>query len=286
MRRYSELVLAGDLSIREIEELGYYDFMAYLKVPFFNIGGTPSQDLLAQKCGINENSHVLDIGCGTGGNSFYLAEKYGCRVTGIDIAEHMVERAKDRAVSSSLENRVSFSVGDAYDIDFPDETFDVVMTVFVSQFLDLGKAFPEFRRVLKASGWLGINEMYRADDVPKDAIGKVDMGEVIFRELTELPFALRTPSVWETGFRDSGFTDISVESFTNVVSVNRGLGMIKDFGGWESLLSSLWQVVKLGVLSGKIRERFGRMSRGKKVLLNDRETAQYVGYVLGVGRKS
>ena len=73
----------------------------------------------------------------------------------------MVERAKDRTVSSSLENRVSFSVGDAYDIDFPDETFDVVMTVFVSQFLDLGKAFPEFRRVLKASGWLGINERAR-----------------------------------------------------------------------------------------------------------------------------
>ena len=161
----------------------------------------------------------------------------------------------------------------------------MVMTVFVSQFLDLGRAFPEFRRVLKAGGWLGINEMYRADDVPEDAIGKVDMGEEVYRELTELPFAIRTPSVWEAGFRESGLTDISVESFTNVMSVSRGLGMIKDFGGWGVLLSSLWQVVKLGVLSGKIRERFGRMSRGKRVLLNDKETAQYVGYVLGVGRK-
>ena len=159
------------------------------------------------------------------------------------------------------------------------------MTVFVSQFLDLGRAFPEFRRVLKAGGWLGINEMYRADDVPEDAIGKVDMGEEVYRELTELPFPIRTPSVWEAGFRESGLTDISVESFTNVMSVSRGLGIIKDFGDWGVLLSSLWQVVKLGVLSGKIRERFGRMSRGKRVLLNDKETAQYVGYVLGVGRK-
>ena len=260
--------------------------MAYLKVPFFNIGGTPSLDLLAQRCGINENSHVLDIGCGTGGNAAYLAETYGCRVTGIDIAEHMVERANERAVSSGLDDRLSFSVGDAYDLDFHDGTFDMVMTVFVSQFLDLGEAFPEFRRVLKAGGWLGINEMYRADDVPEDAIGKVDFGEEVYRELTELPFAIRTPRVWEAGFRGSGFTDVSVESFTNVVSISSGLDMISDFGGWGTLLSSLWKVVKLGVLSGKIRERFGRMSRGKRVLLNDRETAQYVGYVLGVGRKS
>ena len=271
--------------MHEIEELGYYDFMGYLKVPFFNIGGTPSIDLLALRCGINENCHVLDIGCGTGGNSAYLAEKYGCKVTGIDIAEHMVQRANERAVSSGLEDRLSFSVGDAYNLVFPVGTFDMVMTIFVSQFLDLGKAFPEFRRVLKTGGWLGVNEMYRADDIPENLIGKVDLGEEVFRELTELPFAIRTPSVWEAGFRDSGFADISVESFTNVVSVSSGLDMIKDFGGLGVLLSSLWQVVKLGVLSGKMREKFGRMSRGKRVLLNDRETAKYVGYVLGVGRK-
>ncbi len=60
--RYSELILAGYLSIRDLEGLGYYDFMAYLRVPFFNIGGTPSLDLLAQRCGINEDSHVLDVG--------------------------------------------------------------------------------------------------------------------------------------------------------------------------------------------------------------------------------
>lgn len=277
--------MARDLTISEIEELGYYDFMAYLKVPFFNIGGTPSLELLAQRCGIDENSHILDVGCGTGGNSAYLAEKYGCRVTGIDISDLMVERANERVVSSGLDDRLSFSVGNAYDLDFSDGTFDVVMTVFVSQFLDLGKAFPEFSRVLKDGGWLGVNEMYRADDVPEDLVGKVDLGEDVYRELTGLPFAVRTPSLWETGFRDSGFKEVSVESFTNVVTVSKGLDMIQDFGGWGVLLSSLWQVLKLGVQSRKMWKKFGKMSEGKRVLLNDRETAQYIGYVLGVGRK-
>jgi ubiquinone/menaquinone biosynthesis C-methylase UbiE len=277
--------LVRDLSISEIEDLGYYDFMAYLKVPFFNIGGTPSLDLLAQRCGINENSHVLDVGCGTGGNSAYLAEMYGSQVTGIDISGLMVERANDRAISTGLEDRLSFSVGNAYDLDFPDGTFDMVMTVFVSQLLDLKKVFPEFIRVLKDGGKLGINEMYRADYVPENLISKVDAGEEVYQYLTELPFSIRTPSVWEAGFRNSGFTDVSVESFTNVVSIGKGLDMIQDFGGWSVLLSSLWQIVKLGVQSGKMREKFGKMSKGKRVLLNDRETAEYIGYVLGVGRK-
>lgn len=41
---------ANKPSISEIESLGYYDFMAYLKVPFFDIGGNSSLDLLVERC--------------------------------------------------------------------------------------------------------------------------------------------------------------------------------------------------------------------------------------------
>lgn len=51
------------LSLEEAEQLGYYDFMAYLQVPFFNIGGTLSIEMLAELCNIDEYSHVLDVGC-------------------------------------------------------------------------------------------------------------------------------------------------------------------------------------------------------------------------------
>lgn len=50
------------LSLEEVEQLGYYDFMAYLQVPFFNIGGTLSIEMLAELCNIDEYSHVLDVG--------------------------------------------------------------------------------------------------------------------------------------------------------------------------------------------------------------------------------
>ncbi|MFC1802526.1 class I SAM-dependent methyltransferase [Thermoproteota archaeon] len=273
------------LTLSQIEELGYYDFMAYLQVPFFNIGGTPSIDLLAEKCSINENSHILDIGCGTGGNSAYLATNYGCRVTGIDIAEHMIGKAKERAKDLDLEDKLIFQVGDAYSLNFPDNTFDIVLTVFVSQFLDLEKAFPEFNRVLKPGGFLGVNEMYRDDNVPAEAVEKVDIGEKVFRELTELPFRLRTPTEWEQGFKLSEYDEVSVETFTNYIDTKRGLEMVGEFGGLLNLISLLWNVVALGLKSKKIREKYGRISRGKRVLLRDKIASKYIGYVLGVGRK-
>lgn len=273
------------MSIEEIEELGYYDFMAYLEVPFFNIGGNPSLDVLVERCNIEPGSHVLDVGCGTGGNSVYIAKKYGCKVTGIDISELMVEKARERAIDENMEDMLSFQAGDAYALDFPDETFDTVLTVFVSQFLDLDRAFHEFKRVLKSGGYLGFNEMYRADNVPEELVGKVDEGEEVFRELTGLPFRLRTPSIWEGGLIEAGFSKVEVEAFTNYVDVSRGLDMVQEMGGWRKLLPTLWETLTLALRSGKIREKYSGISKGKRVLLNDRVTSKYIGYVLGVGKK-
>lgn len=273
------------LTLEEIEELGYYDFMAYLEVPFFNIGGAPSIDLLAERCGIGDNSHVLDVGCGTGGNAVYLAEHFGCKVTGIDISELMIEQANKRINGHDLADRLDFHVGDAYELDYPDESFDVVLTTFVSQFLDLNRAFPEFRRVLKPDGYLGINEMYRLANVPEEDLEKVNYAEEVFRELTELPFSIRSPETWKKGFLEAGFTDVDVESFSEFLDVRRGLDMIQEMGGWGKLLRILWRTFSLALVSGKIRARYGRLSRGKNVMLRDKKTSKYFGYVLGVGRK-
>ncbi len=199
-----------DLSIEELEELSYYDFMGYMDVPFFNIGGVASIDRLAELCEIKESSEVLVVGCGTGGNSCYLAQTYGCHIIGIDIAEHMIQKAQLRAEELNLTDRVTFQFGDAYHLEFPSDSFDVVLTVFVSQFLDKQRAFPEFVRVMKTGGYLGINEMYKADEIPPEAIDNVREGEQVFQELTELPFShstrprngdrclkqLRSPTSW------------------------------------------------------------------------------------------
>ncbi len=270
------------LDIKEIEELGYYDFMGYLEVPFFNIGGASSMDKLIEMCGIDGNSEVLEVGCGTGGNACYVARATGCRVTGIDIAEHMVAEAKRRAEKEGLADRVTFSVGDAYSLQYPDGAFDSVLTVFVSQFLDLERAFPEFLRVLKPGGRLGINEMSKQDIVPAEAVERVKYGEQVFRDLTGLPFNIKSNEEWTTQLRAAGYEEAACTMSTGA---SYNLSTISEFGGWLKLLGTLAELAVLAARSSKLRKRMATISKGKGVLLRDKIASKYIGYILCVGTK-
>ncbi len=278
--------MSDELSLEEVERLGYYDFMGYMGVPFFNIGGFASIDRLAELCKITKETRILEVGCGTGANACYLAEKFGCTVVGIDLAEHMVEQATRRATELGLTDRVSFSVGDAYRLDFPDATFDAVVTVFVSQFLDPAKAFPEFGRVLRDGGRLGVNEMYRAEDVPPEVKGKVDESENAFRDMTELPFTLRSPETWHKAFESAGFEPITLEEYPNSQQKPYSGNIVEEFGGWRKLLSTLWRLLVYALRSGEMRKMFTKISRTKNVLIKDKGTSKYIGYVLCVGTKN
>ncbi len=277
--------MSRNLSIEEIEKLGYYDFMGYVGVPFFNIGGGASMDRLAEVCRIGEGTRVLEVGCGTGTNACLLAEKYGCTVVGIDISEQMMAQAQRRAEETGLTDRVTFMFGDAYSLDFPEASFDAVITVFVSQFLDPARAYPEFRRVLRPGGFLGVNEMYRGEDVPDGVREKVDAAERLFRELTELPFTLRSPQAWRSAFVDAGFSGVEVEVHPNSDETRYPDDIVGAFGGWGKLLGTLWTIIVYTVRSSRMRRRFAMISEAKKTLLRDREASRHIGYVLCSGEK-
>ena len=253
-------------------------------IPFFNIGGTASIDRLAKLCQIGEGSRVLEVGCGTGANACYLAERYGCTVVGVDISKEMVKRATLRAEEQHLSDQATFMIGDAYDLRFSEGEFDVVLTVFVSQFLDPAKAFLEFHRVLKEGGYLGVNEMYRADDVPPEARERVDEGVREFCELTELPFTLRSPGEWDLAFESARFTDVTVEEHPNSDNPSYS-GVVDAFGGWRVLIVTLWRILVYYVRSGTMRKRFATISRVKTTLLRNEVTSRYIGYVLCSGKK-
>jgi SAM-dependent methyltransferase len=277
--------MTGTLTLKEIESLGYYDFMGYLGVPFFNTGGFSSIDKLAELCQITEHTRLLEVGCGTGANACYLAKKYRCSVVGVDISEHMVSYALKRAAELGIIDQVTFMVGDAYSLEFPDENFDVVLTIFVSQFLDPAKAFPEFYRVLKDGGYLGVNEMYKADNVPPKASDRVNYGEKVFREITNLPFTIRSPTSWFSAFESARFSDVLMEEHSNA-SQPPYANSVDEFGGWGNLVGTLWRTFVLALSSGRMRERFAKIGEAKDVLLRDKLASKYLGYILCIGRKS
>ena len=75
----------------------------------------------------NKPKTILDVGCGIGGTSRYLASKFGSdtKVTGISISPKQIERATKLAQEKKLDN-VEFKVIDALNMSFPDNSFDVV----------------------------------------------------------------------------------------------------------------------------------------------------------------
>ncbi len=93
---------------------------------------------------------VLDYGCGNGSNIERLAHMRPASLSGIDISSVAIEQARQKALLHDL--KAEFSVMDAQNLTFPNETFDVVLGGAILHHLDLEKALSTIRRVLKTDG--------------------------------------------------------------------------------------------------------------------------------------
>jgi SAM-dependent methyltransferase len=94
---------------------------------------------------------VLDIGCGTGHPSLYIAEDVGS-IIGIDKSERMIEIARNRLRRSGSGN-VVFEIGDAESLEFPDGSFDaIILCGSLATLSHKRKSLQEVRRVLRKRG--------------------------------------------------------------------------------------------------------------------------------------
>lgn len=99
-------------------------------------------------------ARVLDLGCGPAIISNDLLE-ISEQVYGIDLSEDMIRNAKARFCGTCNESRIFFSVGDAEELDFPDQFFDAVVCLGVLRYLDSPEnGLREIHRVLKPKGVL------------------------------------------------------------------------------------------------------------------------------------
>jgi 2-polyprenyl-3-methyl-5-hydroxy-6-metoxy-1,4-benzoquinol methylase len=94
---------------------------------------------------------ILDFGCGNGWLSVALA-KQGNRVHGFDISSVLVQSARQMAEASNVADRATFIEMAAENLDYPDETFDMVIGESILHHTDLDVALERIRRVLKPGG--------------------------------------------------------------------------------------------------------------------------------------
>jgi ubiquinone/menaquinone biosynthesis C-methylase UbiE len=126
----------------------------------FHSGGRNATMRLAQLAQINGSERVLDVGCGIGGPSRYLASRFGCRVTGLDLTADFVALAGMLAQRTRLSDKVSYRQGDALDMPFADASFDLVWSQNAAMNIaDRDRLYAEMRRVLTPSGRLALQEI-------------------------------------------------------------------------------------------------------------------------------
>jgi ubiquinone/menaquinone biosynthesis C-methylase UbiE len=108
---------------------------------------------------LRQGDRLLDVGCGPGTITADLAAIVAPgRVTGLDPAESVLAQARDTAVERGL-STVEYVVGDVYQLEFPDDTFDVVHAHQVLQHLtDPVRALVELRRVVRPGGVVAVRD--------------------------------------------------------------------------------------------------------------------------------
>ena len=148
----------------------YFDLQADFGITK-HMGGRRATRELAELCHIHQDTHVLEVGCGIGTTSCYLASEYGCQVLAVDLSERMVARAIERAKKRGVHTGVEFKVADAQQLPFEEARFDVVIDESVTAFVaDKQKALSEYVRVAKLGGYIGLNEVAWVKTPPPDLV--------------------------------------------------------------------------------------------------------------------
>ena len=128
----------------------------------FHTRGRDSTTEVAALADLVATDLVLDVGCGMGGTARHLAERYGCRVVGLDITEEYITVGQKLNEMVGLADWVDLHHGSALEMPFGDDQFDVVWTEHVQMnIVDKDSFYTEIARVLKPGGRLLFHDIFR-----------------------------------------------------------------------------------------------------------------------------
>lgn len=181
--------------------------------------------------GVDSGARVLDVGCGFGGTSRYLADKLGpgADVTGITLSPNQVKRGTELAEERGLSN-AKFTVMNALEMDFPDNSFDIVWACESGEHMPNKEAYiNEMMRVLKPGGKFVMATWCQRDDseVPFDKKEKRDL-RFLYEEWTHPYF-------------------ISIEAYTELINATKLMGPVKTADWVEPTIASWRHSVWVGL---------------------------------------
>lgn len=252
-----------------VPDMSYFELQAYIGTTK-HMGGFETTKELIELCNIGKDSYVLDVGCGAGATTSYLAKTYGCRVVGVDLREAMVALSEERARKQGVADLVEFRVADAQDLPFDDATFDAVLCESVATFIeDKQRVVDEFARVVKPDGYVGLNEeIWLKPPTPEVA----EHVKVMWPVKPNVP----TAEGWEAVLKGAGLQDVLVKPYK--VEARREATQVKRYTSGD-MFRMFWRTLVLYVKSAEFRAYMKTQRRLPKGVF------EYFGYVVLVGRR-
>jgi len=142
-----------------------------------HFGGVEANDILAAKAGIERSHHVLDVCSGMGGPARYMAQRIGCRVTGLDLTRSRYDSAIRLTRLAKLAHLVDFRLGDALQMPFDDGSFDVVIGQEAwCHVPDKPRLIAECVRVVERGGTIAFTDILRRDALEPAEMQRMQQG--------------------------------------------------------------------------------------------------------------
>ena len=163
MKYTVEEKLAKSLTAESTDLIPY---LPYLLQDLWDLGSSPEDilELINKHIHVSEETRVLDLACGKGAVSIYLASKLGCKVKGIDIMPEFIDFAVKKAQEHGSEKLCEFIVGDITQAVYTEKNYDIVILGAVGDVLGTpGETISLLLKTVKKGGYIIIDDGYGKD---------------------------------------------------------------------------------------------------------------------------
>ncbi|MEM8603763.1 MAG: methyltransferase domain-containing protein [Cyanobacteria bacterium P01_H01_bin.121] len=214
-------------------------------------------EALLQFAQVNQAQAILDVGCGVGGSSLYLAEKFQAQATGITLSPVQAQRASERAAEFNLAAQAQFQVANALALPFADAQFDLVWSLESGEHMpDKAQFLSECCRVLKPGGKLMVATWCHRPIPPELDSEEIRHLKGIY-ELYHLPYVISLPE-YEAIAQTLPLQNLQVADWSAAVAPfwDDVITSLFDWNAIVGVLQSGWQTIRGAMALGLMRQGF------------------------------
>jgi tocopherol O-methyltransferase len=211
---------------------------------------------------VQQPRRILDVGCGIGGSSLYLADRFQAEVVGITLSPVQANRATERAIAAGLGDRAQFQVADAMTLPFADQSFDLVWSLESGEHLpDKRQFLQECYRVLQPGGKLLMATWCHRSTTPPDSPLTADEQkhlEKIYR-VYHLPYVISLAD-YEAIARSLKFQNIQTADWSEAVAPfwDEVIGSAFSLQAVIGLLKAGWPTIQGAMAMGLMKQGYRR----------------------------